>query len=74
MLSPFDSISHLEAQIRYPEENFSSVHFEVFESLKYALNEVGQHLNFDCNRIQYGFLCQSCSDSPDDHIAIFPVV
>jgi len=73
-LSLFDSISHLEVQIRHPEENFSSVHFEVFESLKYALNEVCQHLKFDCYRIQYGFLCQSCSDSPDDHITIVPVV
>ncbi|XP_065907619.1 uncharacterized protein [Dysidea avara] len=73
-LSLFDGISHLEVQIRHPQEKFSSIHFEVYKSLVHALTEVCQHLNFDHNRLQYGFLCQSCSDSPDDHIAIVPVV
>ena len=73
-LSLFDGISHLEVQIRHPQEKFSSIHFEVYKSLVGALTEVCHHLNFDHNRLQYGFLCQSCSDSPDDHIAIVPVV
>ena len=71
-LSLFDGISHLEVQIRHLQENYSSIHFEVYESLVRALTEVCQHLNFDHNRLQYGFLCQSCSDNPDDHIATVP--
>ena len=73
-LSLFDGISHLEVQIRHPQENFHSIHFEVYKNLVSALTEICHHLNFDHNRLQYGFLCQSCSDSPDDHIAIVPVV
>jgi len=73
-LSLFDGISHLEAQIRHPKENFHSVHIEVYKSLVQALTEVCQHLNYDHNRLQYGFLCQLCSDNPDDHVAIIPVL
>ena len=73
-LSLFDGISHLEVQIRHPQETFPSIHVDVCKSLKSALTEVCLHLNFDPSRLQYGFLCQSCSDSSDDHIAIVPVV
>jgi len=39
--------------------------------LVYALTEVFVHLNFDYERLQYGFLCQ-CGKATEDHIAVVP--
>ena len=45
------------------------VHVEVYNYLVYALTEVCIHLNFDYERLQYGFLCK-CNKKPDHHLAI----
>ena len=70
-LSILDKVLYLELQIRHLDEATSAipVHVEVYNYLVYALTEVCIHLNFDCDRLQYGFLC-NCDKKPDHHIAI----
>ena len=70
-LSLLDRVSYLELQIRCVEKLASpvSVHVEVYNYLVYALTEVCVHLNFDYERLQYGFLCK-CNKKPDHHLAI----
>ena len=71
-LSLLDKVSYLELQIRNLEKVTSGpvpVHVEVYNYLVYALTEVCIHLNFDYERLQYGFLCK-CEKKPDNHIAI----
>ena len=70
-LSLLDRVSYLELQIRYLEKSASPVpvHVEVYNYLVYALTEVCIHLNFDYERLQYGFLCK-CNKKPDHHLAI----
>ena len=70
-LSLLDKVSYLELQIRSLEEVVFHVpiHVDVYNYLVYALTEVCIHLNFDYERLQYGFLC-NCGKKPDHHIAI----
>ena len=69
-LSLLDKVSYLEVQIRHAEKDFSTpVHNGVYNYLVYALTEVCIHLNFDFERLQYGFVCQ-CGKGIDNHIAI----
>ena len=70
-LSILDKVLYLELQIRNLDEATSAipVHVEVYNYLVYALTEVCIHLNFDYERLQYGFLCK-CDKKPDHHIAI----
>ena len=70
-LSLLDKVSYLELQIRSLEEAVSEVpiHVDVYNYLVYALTAVCIHLNFDYERLQYGFLCK-CGKKPDHHIAI----
>ena len=70
-LSLLDKVSYLELQIRCLEKMVSPVpvHVEVYNYLVYALTEVCIHLNFDYERLQYGFLCK-CNKKPDHHLAI----
>ena len=70
-LSLLDKVSYLELQIRSLEEAVSNIpiHVDVYNYLVYALTEVCIHLNFDYERLQYGFLCK-CGKKPDHHIAI----
>ena len=71
-LSLLDKVSYLEVQIRHPEGEFSvPVHNRVFNYLVYALTEVCIHLNFNYERLQYGFVCQ-CGKGIDNHIAVVP--
>ena len=69
-MSLLDQVSYLEVQIRHAERDFSTpVHNGVYNYLVYALTEVCIHLNFDFERLQYGFVCQ-CGKGIDNHIAI----
>ena len=71
-LSLLDKVSYLEVQIRHPEGEFSvPVHNRVYNYLVYALTEVCIHLNFNYERLQYGFVCQ-CGKGIDSHIAVVP--
>ena len=47
------------------------IHVRAYNYLVYALTEVCIHLNFDYERLQYGFLCQ-CGKATEDHIAVLP--
>ena len=71
-LSLFDKESYLEVQMRHID-NISPtfIHVKAYNRLAYALTEVCVYLNFDYERLQYGFLCQ-CSKSNEDHIAVLP--
>jgi len=71
-LSLFDKVSYLEVQMRHID-NISSnlIHVTAYNYLVYALTEVCIHLNFDFERLQYGFLCQ-CGNATEDHIAVLP--
>ena len=69
-LSLLDQVSYLEVQIRHLEEEFSiPIHNGVYNYLVYALTEVCIHLNFDYERLQYGFVCQ-CGKGIGNHIAV----
>ena len=69
-----DKVSYLEVQIRHGESDFSiPVHNGVYNYLVYALTEVCIHLNFDYERLQYGFVCQ-CGKGIDNHIAVLPEI
>ena len=69
-LSLLDRVSYLELQMRCLEKATSDcIHVEVYNYLVYALTEVCIHLNFDYERLQYGFLCK-CNQKPDHHFAI----
>ncbi|XP_065900704.1 uncharacterized protein [Dysidea avara] len=72
-LSLFDKVSYLEVQMRHiNNDSPSSIHIKAsYNYLVYALTEVCIHLNFDYERLQYGFLCQ-CGKSTEDHIAVLP--
>ena len=71
-LSLLDKVSYLEVQIRHPDGEFSvPVHNRVYNYLVYALTEVCIHLNFNYERLQYGFACQ-CGKGIDNHIAVVP--
>ena len=71
-LSLLDKVSYLEVQIRHPERDFCvSIHNGVYKYLVYALTEVCIHLNFNYERLQYGFVCQ-CGKGIDNHIAVVP--
>ena len=76
-LSLLDKVSYLELQIRSLKEVVSKVpiHVDAYNYLVYALTEVCNHLTFDYERLQYGFLC-NCGKKPDHHIAItrLPIV
>ena len=72
-LSLFDKVSYLEVQMRHIDNDSpSNIHIKAsYNYLVYALTEVCIHLNFDYERLQYGFLCQ-CGKSTEDHIAVLP--
>ena len=71
-LSLLDMVSYLEVQIRHAEGDFGTpVHNGVYKYLVYALTEVCIHLNFDYERLQYGFVC-GCGKGIDNHIAVVP--
>ena len=71
-LSLFDKVSYLEVQMRHIDNTSPTpIHVEAYNYLVYALTEVCIHLNFDYERLQYGFLCE-CGKTTEDHIAVLP--
>ena len=73
-LSLLDKVSFLEAQVRHltKEASHIPVHNEAFNYLVYALTEVCIHLNFDYDRLKYGFTCHCDESLQVNHIAILP--
>ena len=65
-----DKTSYLEIQVRHhtKELNFS-YHSKVFPVLTQYFKDVCKRLNFNIEKLQYGFLCQD-GKSSDDHIAV----
>ncbi|XP_065900760.1 uncharacterized protein [Dysidea avara] len=71
-LSLFDKVSYLEVQMRHIDNTSPTpTHGKASNHLASALKEVCAHLNFDYERLQYGFLCQ-CGKTNEDHIAVLP--
>ena len=71
-LSLFDKVSYLEVQMRHIDNTSPTpIHVKAYNYLVYALTEVCIHLNFDYERLQYGFLCH-CGKTTEDHIAVLP--
>ena len=65
-----DKTSYLEVQIRHHTRNLCiSYHSKVFPVLSKYFKDVCSKLNFNHEKLQYGFLCHD-SKSNDDHIAI----
>ena len=73
-MSLLDKLSYLEVQIRHPEKVFDiPVHAKVYNYLMYVLTDVCNHLKFNFERLQCGFLCNGCKHT-EDHIAILPSI
>ena len=73
-MSLLDKLSYLEVQIRHPKKTIDiPVHAEVYNYLMYVLTDVCNHLKFNFQRLQCGFLCKSCNNT-EDHIAILPLI
>ena len=69
-ISLLDKLSYLEVQIRHPEKAFDiPVHAQVYNYMKHVLTDVCNHLKFNFERLQCGFLCKCCKCT-EDHIAI----
>ena len=69
-VSLLDKLSYLEVQIRHPEKAFDiPVHAQVYNYMIYVLTDICNHLKFNFERLQCGFLCKCCKCT-EDHIAI----
>ena len=69
-MSLLDKLSYLEVQIRHPRKAVDiPVHAKVYNYLMYVLTDVCNHLKFNFERLQCGFLCK-CRKNIEDHIAI----
>ena len=65
-----DKTSYLELQVRHHTRNLCiSYHTEVFPVLSKYFEAVCKKLNFNHEKLQYGFLCLD-GKSNDDHIAV----
>ena len=65
-----DKTTYLEVQIRhYTRSLHNFYHSRVFPALSKYFKDVCIKLNFNCEKLQYGFLCHD-GESNDDHIAI----
>ena len=65
-----DKTSYLEVQIRHYTRNLCiSYHSKVFSVLSKYFKDVCSKLNFNHEKLQYGFLCHD-GESNDDHIAV----
>ena len=69
-----DKISYLEIQVRHYEGDVdTSYHPKLFPLLCEYFQKVCKKLNFNPEKLQYGFLCHD-GDSDDDHIAVMKSV
>ena len=75
-MSLLDKLSYLEVQIRHLKKatDLPPVHVKVYNYLMYVLTDVCNHLKFNFERLQSGFLCKCCKKTEDLHIAILPSV
>ena len=65
-----DKTTYLEIQVRHYEGDlYFSYHSKVFPVLSQYFKDVCSKLNFNNEKLQYGFLCQD-GKSNDDHIAV----
>ena len=65
-----DKTSYLELQVRHHTRDLCiSYHSEVFPVLSKYFEDVCKKLNFNHEKLQYGFLCHD-GKSNDDHIAV----
>ena len=65
-----DKTSYLEVQIRHHTRDLCiSYHSEVFPVLSQYFKDVCKRINFNYDKLQYGFLCHN-GRSNDDHIAV----
>ena len=66
----YDKIFYLKAEVRHGRKNFKATyHSEILNVLQYYFKKVCNQLNFDEQKLQYGFLCLT-DKSNDDHIAV----
>ena len=73
-MSLLDKLSYLEVQIRHPKKAVAiPVHAKVYNYLMHVLTDVCNHLKFNFERLQCGFLCNCCKYT-QDHIAILPPI
>ena len=65
-----DKTSYLEVQVRHHTRDLRvSYHSKVFSVLSQYFKNVCSKLNFNHDKLQYGFLCHD-GESNDDHIAV----
>lgn len=65
-----DKTSYLEVQVRHHTRDLHvSYHSKVFSVLSQYFKNVCSKLNFNHDKLQYGFLCHD-GESNDDHIAV----
>ena len=73
-MSLLDKLSYLEVQIRHPKRAIAiPVHAAVYNYLVYILTDICNHLNFNFERLQCGFICK-CGMNTEHHIAILPPI
>ena len=65
-----DKIFYLKVEVRHGKKYFDAwYHSELFDVLRKYLIRVCKQLNFDCHKLQYGFLCLA-DEKDGDHIAV----
>ena len=65
-----DKIFYLKVEVRHGKKHFSTpYHSKIFNQLHQSLTVVCEELHFDCQKLQYGFLCLN-DESDSDHIAV----
>ena len=65
-----DKTSYLEIQVRHHTKELTfSYHSKIFPKLSQYFRDVCKKLNFNHEKLQYGFLCHD-GKSNDDHIAV----
>ena len=65
-----DKIFYLKVEVRHGKKHFSTpYHSKIFNQLHQSLIVACKELHFDCQKLQYGFLCLN-DESDSDHIAV----
>ena len=69
-----DKIFYLEVEVRHGRRNYPApYHSKLFVVLQQYLIAVCNHLHFDPQKLQYGFLCLA-DESDGDHIAVIDLL
>ncbi|XP_065908019.1 uncharacterized protein [Dysidea avara] len=71
----FDSVTHLEVQIRHPDltDVSSKTHCTIFQEILHSLELVCKQLTFSPQRLQVGFYC-NCGENSEPHLAVLPEI